>query len=105
MSKNTEPSARTVMHTPRFWLTPLIVVTLLMSALAALYMGGILDPKKHLDQFPIALVNQDEGDTLPGGDPATARISETTSSPASKTESTTRRSTCSRSVSPKPNLG
>lgn len=70
MSKNPEPSARTVMHTPRFWLTPLIVVTLLMSALAALYMGGILDPKKHLDQFPIALVNQDEGDTLPGGDPA-----------------------------------
>ncbi|MFC9788862.1 YhgE/Pip domain-containing protein [Rhodococcus sp. NPDC127528] len=36
-----------------------------MSLLAALYMGGILDPKKHLHDFPIAIVNQDEGDTVP----------------------------------------
>lgn len=65
-----EASARPVLRTARFWLTPVIVVCLLMSALAALYMGGVVDPQKHLDKFPIALVNQDEGDTLPGGDPA-----------------------------------
>lgn len=70
MSTHDTPSARSVLHTPRFWLAPVIVVLLLMSALAALYMGGILDPKKHLDEFPIALVNEDVGGTLPGSDPA-----------------------------------
>ncbi|MGC0366063.1 YhgE/Pip-like protein [Rhodococcus sp. 27YEA15] len=69
MSENSRPPAPSVLRTPRFWLAPVIVVTLLMSALAALYMGGILDPKKNLDHFPIALVNQDEGDTVPGSTP------------------------------------
>ncbi|MFC7447932.1 YhgE/Pip domain-containing protein [Rhodococcus daqingensis] len=41
-----------------------------MSLLAALYLGGILDARAHLHDFPLAIVNQDEGDTVstPEGD-------------------------------------
>lgn len=49
---------------PRLWIAPVVVVTLLMSLLAALYLGSILDPKKNLHDFPLAVVNQDEGDTV-----------------------------------------
>ncbi|MFD4180052.1 YhgE/Pip domain-containing protein [Rhodococcus sp. NPDC058514] len=39
-----------------------------MSLLAGLYLGGILDPRGSLHDFPIAVVNQDEGDVAPGSD-------------------------------------
>ncbi|QBJ98618.1 DUF3533 domain-containing protein [Rhodococcus sp. ABRD24] len=57
-----------IVRSPRFWLAPIAVVTLLMSLLAALYMGSILDPKSHLRGFPIALVDQDVGDVVDGPD-------------------------------------
>ncbi|MFD4291627.1 YhgE/Pip domain-containing protein [Rhodococcus sp. NPDC058505] len=64
-----EPGARTrKLRTPLFWAAPILVVALLMSLLAALYLGGILDPKGSLHGFPIAVVNQDEGDVPPGSD-------------------------------------
>ena len=67
MSDNTARSAeaRHVLRNPRFWLGPIIVVAGVMSLLAAMYLGGILNPEKDLHDFPIALVNQDEGDTIP----------------------------------------
>ncbi|QTJ67566.1 SNG1 family protein [Rhodococcus sp. ZPP] len=70
MAHETSGSGKTsVLRTPRFWIAPLLLVSIVMSLLAALYMGGMLDPTKNLDHFPIALVNQDEGDTLPGSTP------------------------------------
>lgn len=99
MSTNDKPSARSVLHTPRFWLAPVIVVVLLMSALAALYMGGILDPKKHLDEFPIALVNEDVGGTLPGTDPTAVKNFGNDIATALENGSIPRRSTYNRSVS------
>lgn len=70
-----EPSAdrRTwnVLRASRFWITPIVLVCIVMTLLVALYMGGMLDPTKHLRHFPIALVNQDEGDTVPGSYPPT----------------------------------
>ncbi|SNT08847.1 DUF3533 domain-containing protein [Rhodococcoides kyotonense] len=62
--------ARTAIRGPKLWLAPVLVVSLLMSVLAAVYMGGILDPKKSLHDFPIALVVSDEGDVLPTGEQA-----------------------------------
>ncbi|MGV9738861.1 YhgE/Pip domain-containing protein [Nocardia farcinica] len=44
-----------------------MVVVLLMSVLAALYLGSMLSPKDHLHRFPIAIVNSDDGDQLPDG--------------------------------------
>lgn len=51
----------------RLWLGPVVVVTLVMSAMATLYLGGILSPTQHLHSFPIAIVNEDVGATDPSG--------------------------------------
>ncbi|BBX75387.1 YhgE/Pip domain-containing protein [Mycobacterium shinjukuense] len=48
-------------RTVRFWTAPLAITVALMSALAALYLGGILNPITNLRHFPIAVVNQDAG--------------------------------------------
>jgi uncharacterized phage infection (PIP) family protein YhgE len=51
-------------RTVRFWGAPLVITLALMSALCALYLGGILNPTTNLRHFPIAVVNEDAG---PGG--------------------------------------
>ncbi len=48
-------------RTVRFWTLPLAVTLALMSALCALYLGGILNPTTNLRHFPIAVVNEDAG--------------------------------------------
>lgn len=48
-------------RTVRFWAAPLIITLALMSALCALYLGGILNPSSNLHHFPIAVVNEDAG--------------------------------------------
>ncbi|WP_327099810.1 SNG1 family protein [Nocardia vinacea] len=53
---------------PRAWIAPIAVVTLLMSLLATMYLAYVVNPAKNLHDFPVALVNQDDGDTL-GGKP------------------------------------
>lgn len=57
--KRSIKSVRTV----RFWAAPILITLALMSALAALYLGGILNPATNLRHFPIAVVNQDAGPT------------------------------------------
>src|ERR1700748_2251903 len=51
------------MRTVRFWGAPIVVTVALMSALAGLYLGGILNPTTNLRHFPIAVVNEDAGPT------------------------------------------
>jgi uncharacterized phage infection (PIP) family protein YhgE len=48
-------------RTVRFWLAPLLITLALMSALCALYLGGILNPTTNLRHFPIAVVDEDAG--------------------------------------------
>lgn len=43
-------------------------MTLLASLLGVMYLDYVVDPEKNLHGFPVALVNQDVGDTLPGQD-------------------------------------
>lgn len=47
----------------RFWVAPIVITLALMSALAALYLGGILNPMTNLRHFPLAVVNEDAGPT------------------------------------------
>jgi YhgE/Pip-like protein len=47
----------------RFWALPIGATLALMSALCALYLGGILNPTTNLRHFPIAVVNEDAGPT------------------------------------------
>lgn len=48
-------------HTVRFWTLPIVISVAFMTALAALYLGGILNPASNLRHFPIAVVNGDAG--------------------------------------------
>ena len=50
-------------RTVRFWAAPIVITLALMSALCALYLGGILNPITNLRHFPIAVVNEDAGPT------------------------------------------
>ena len=49
------------LRTVRFWALPIGATLALMSALCALYLGGILNPTTNLRHFPIAVVNEDAG--------------------------------------------
>ena len=49
------------LRTVRFWAAPLLITLAMMSALCALYLGGILNPMTNLRHFPIAVVNEDAG--------------------------------------------
>ncbi|MFE3989847.1 DUF3533 domain-containing protein [Nocardia tengchongensis] len=50
----------------RIWLAPIAVVAVLMAVLGTMYLAYGADPEKNLHDFPIALVNSDEGDVLAG---------------------------------------
>jgi YhgE/Pip-like protein len=50
-------------RTPRFWLSPIVVTVVVFSALAALYLAGILNPTPNLRHFPVAVANSDAGPT------------------------------------------
>ncbi|WP_280221552.1 MULTISPECIES: YhgE/Pip domain-containing protein [Nocardia] len=54
---------------PRLWLTPAVIVTVVMAALAALYLGGTVNSTRDLNDFPVAVVNADTGATDPSGRP------------------------------------
>jgi YhgE/Pip-like protein len=49
------------LRTVKFWALPILATLALMSALCALYLGGILNPTTNLRHFPIAVVNEDAG--------------------------------------------
>ncbi|MFC6010325.1 DUF3533 domain-containing protein [Nocardia lasii] len=63
MTDNTAPARRRTMPI-REWLAPITLVTILAALLGTLYLGYTVDPEKSLHDFPIALVNQDVGDTV-----------------------------------------
>nr|WP_227985453.1 ABC transporter permease [Nocardia spumae] len=50
--------------TPFRWLFPVAVVSLVAALLGLLYLDYVVDPERNLHDFPIALVNQDVGETL-----------------------------------------
>jgi uncharacterized phage infection (PIP) family protein YhgE len=50
-------------RTVRFWATPILISVAVLSALAALYLGGILNPTTNLRHLPVAVVNEDSGPT------------------------------------------
>ncbi len=50
-------------RTVRFWAVPIVITVAVLSALAAFYLGGILNPTTNLRHFPIAVVNEDAGPT------------------------------------------
>jgi YhgE/Pip-like protein len=59
-------SPRRAIRNPRVWLFPAIVVIGMMTLLAGFYLDSIADPEGSLHDYPVALVNQDEGEVVPG---------------------------------------
>src|SRR3984957_14066596 len=50
-------------RTARFWALPIVVSLAVLSALAAFYLGGILQPMTNLRHFRVAILNEDAGPT------------------------------------------
>ena len=48
------------------WLAALVVGSLVVAAMTALYIGSATDPLAHLSGLPVAVVNQDRGATVGG---------------------------------------
>lgn len=46
---------------PRFWIAPVAVVIALMSLMAAVYLGAVVNTRENLHDFHVALVNEDSG--------------------------------------------
>lgn len=59
--RHAAPDPLATIRTARFWLSPIVVTLVVFSALAALYLGGILNPTTNLHHFPVAVVNEDAG--------------------------------------------
>jgi YhgE/Pip-like protein len=59
--RHAKPDPLATIHTPRFWLAPIVVSVAVFSALALLYLAGILNPTTNLRHFPVAVVNSDAG--------------------------------------------
>ena len=53
----------------RLWLSPIIAAVLLMSAISGVYLSGFLNSSSNIADFPLAVVSQDAGTTLPDGTP------------------------------------
>lgn len=65
MTNDNEPAGSRL--GPRLWLTPAVIVTVVMAALAALYLGSTVNSSQELNDFPVAVVNADTGATSPSG--------------------------------------
>lgn len=60
-NRHAAPDPLATIRTPRFWLAPIVVSLVVFSALALLYLAGILNPTTNLRHFPVAVVNSDAG--------------------------------------------
>jgi YhgE/Pip-like protein len=58
--------AAALLRRPKLWLLPTVLTGLLALLLSLLYMGGIVNPNRHLHDLPIGLVDADKGEPLPG---------------------------------------
>ncbi|MFJ6054594.1 DUF3533 domain-containing protein [Streptomyces sp. NPDC092307] len=62
------PRARALklLRIPKLWLFPVTLTGLVALLLSLVYMGGIVNPERHLTNLPIAVVNEDTGEPLAG---------------------------------------
>jgi uncharacterized phage infection (PIP) family protein YhgE len=62
-AKRSQQAGAAPTRSVRFWAAPILVSLAVLSGLAALYLGGILNPTTNLRHLPIAIVNEDSGPT------------------------------------------
>ena len=59
--------ASTLLRARTLWLAPIALTAILMFFMTLFYIGAIVNPTGHLSGLPVALVNQDSGGTVRGG--------------------------------------
>ncbi len=57
------PTKPKLTGTVRFWALPILIPLTVLSAMAAFYLGGILQPMTNLRHFPVGILNEDAGPT------------------------------------------
>ncbi|MGA4837905.1 YhgE/Pip domain-containing protein [Streptomyces sp. G45] len=55
------PQSPSVLRSPRLWIGTGVIVAVVSTLFALLYVGGNVNPKGHLRDLPVALVNSDRG--------------------------------------------
>lgn len=53
--------ARKVLRVPMVWIVPLVLGSVVLAAMTALYIGSVVDPVGHMHGLPVAVVDQDRG--------------------------------------------
>ncbi len=60
--------ASTLLRVRNVWLAPITLAAVLMFLMTVFYIGAIVNPGGHLSGLPVALVNEDSGGTVRGGE-------------------------------------
>ena len=55
--------ARKLLRVPKLWAIPLVLGTVVVAVMTALYIGAAVDPLAHLRGLPVGVVNLDAGVT------------------------------------------
>lgn len=68
MSKTLDPRmpvrAHHILRVRAIWVIPLVLASVVVGIMTALYMWSVVDPVSHLSGLPVAVVNQDRGATV-----------------------------------------
>lgn len=56
--------ARQLLRVRAVWAIPLVVASVVVAVMTALYIGSVVNPPAHLRSLPVAVVNQDRGTSL-----------------------------------------
>ncbi|MFF4403520.1 YhgE/Pip domain-containing protein [Streptomyces sp. NPDC001404] len=60
------PQPPSVLRSPRLWIGSGLILAVVAALFSLLYVGGNVNPKGHLRDLPVALVNSDKGATVQG---------------------------------------
>ncbi|ROS72097.1 YhgE/Pip domain-containing protein [Cellulomonas sp. PhB143] len=67
IADGTQRSAWRTASRPKVWALPVVVVLVVMGVLASMYLASSIHASDNLKSFPVAVVDQDTGTTLPDG--------------------------------------
>ena len=58
--------AGTILRLRGVWIAPLVISSVLIALIAAIYIGSVVNPTGHLHGLPVMVVNRDAGATVHG---------------------------------------
>lgn len=56
--------ASQLLKVPRLWATVVVIASIVVVVMSALYIGSVVNPTGHLDGLPVSIVNEDTGVTV-----------------------------------------